>query len=82
MTRLTRHNCGQTVFGGCDPETCERDCFTARAIQINEKYPPLKPVFSTRELAAILIIALAAFVWAAHSGLSRESAAYQSAQRI
>ncbi len=26
---LTRHNCGQSIFGGCDPNTCTRECFRA-----------------------------------------------------
>lgn len=66
MREITRSDCGFAIFNQCDPATCQCDCFTARAIAINEKYRP-QPILtrrSTRVLsvfAATIAVALVAF---------------------
>lgn len=34
---LTRHACGFAIYDECDPATCQRQCFTARVVDINAK---------------------------------------------
>lgn len=56
---LTRADCGFAIFNECDPATCQCDCFTARAIAINEKYRPQPARFSTLALYLILAVSVA-----------------------
>ena len=70
MVTLTRHHCGQAVFGGCDPTVCQRDCFTARVIEINDRQRAAKLRSDRWNLAiipaailAICTVGAVAFAW-------------------
>lgn len=77
---LTRHNCGQSIFGGCDPNTCTRECFTARAIDINRRHQPSEPIVGTKTLLVIFAISVAGLAWCAADGLGRAETEFQQSR--
>jgi hypothetical protein len=78
-----REDCPQSVFGGCDPTTCDRPC--SRTITIHE-LPSV--AFGHRDLAgpvvvgAVLALAALGIIAAANVGLSRAEHDYQISRRV
>ena len=83
---LTRHSCGQSTFGGCDPDTCDRQCFTARVIELNRAMSAEQRKRDRLMLLAVGIIAftisLIGLAAAADHGLDRAERQFQQDARI
>lgn len=83
---LTRHSCSFSLFGECSPETCTRQCSTAKNIDLNrriEKRMASEAKENVRFAAAIVLVGcFVVFAIAAHAGLSRAERAYQIAERV
>lgn len=78
---LDRSHCGFAIFNECDPSTCKRECFTARAIDINRRHT-VEPIVGTKTLLVILAISVAALAWCAAEGLGRAETEFQQDARI
>lgn len=78
---LDRSHCGFAIFNECDPTTCDRQCFTARAIDINRRHK-IEPIVGTRALLVVLAISLSALAWCAAEGLGRAETEFQHQSRV
>lgn len=78
--QITRHDCGFAAFE-CDATTCDRDCFTARYIELKATYAPEPPLFGPAALAFILAASIAALACAVAVGPPRMEQQFQADAR-
>lgn len=75
---LTRHACGFAIFDECDPVTCQRQCFTARVVDINAKSSAEQARQGRLTLIAVWVVCFAALSCAVAVGPMRAEAQFQS----
>lgn len=73
-----REPCPQSVFGGCDPSSCRRQCSsTNTAHERPSSFTDKSELAGFIFVGAVIALGFLAFIAAANEGLSRAEHAYQ-----